>query len=87
MIEVEFGPRQTPRAVLTGVIVASIDIEARKSDMPLGYAFVGGEQQDARHANDSADDPDPFMLDLIARAFQLAKSKVRYCSSTARATP
>src|SRR5271163_1748021 len=64
MIEVEFGPWQPARAILTGIIVAGVDIETRKTHMALGHALVSSQQKHAWNPDHTAHDTDSLVADL-----------------------
>src|SRR5271167_347988 len=64
MVEIQLGARQLLVAVLAGVAVAGEDVEAREADVALGYALIGGQQQDARDADDAVHDAEALVLDL-----------------------
>ena len=51
MVEVEADARELPAAVLAGVVVARVDVEAREAHLARRDAVVELEQDDARHAD------------------------------------
>ena len=64
MVEIQLGARQSAPAVLTGIVVAGEDVEAREPYVPLWNALVGRQQQYPRHPNESADRADPLVMYL-----------------------
>src|SRR5215472_7479285 len=64
VIEIEVRARQFLMAILAGVAVAGEDVEARESHVALGYALIGSQQQDPRHADEAVYDPEALVLDF-----------------------
>jgi len=58
VVEVQLAPGKGSAAILAGVAVASVDVEAAEPHMPLRHAIVRDEQDYPRHAHGSVDEAD-----------------------------
>ena len=64
MVEIKFGARQSPSAILTGVVVTRVDIKSREAHMPLRHTFISNKQQYAWNAYKSSDYPNLFVINF-----------------------
>ena len=58
VVEVQVGAPAALAAVLAGVVVARVDVEAREADARLGQPLVREEHDHPRHADAAVDRPD-----------------------------
>jgi hypothetical protein len=64
MVEIKLSSRQSPSAILAGVVVTSVDIKAREPHMAFRHSLVRDQQQYARHAHESSDNTYFFVINL-----------------------
>jgi hypothetical protein len=58
MVEVQLAPRVSTTAILTAMVVPGVDVESTEADRPPRESIVIAEQDHARGAHRTANQPD-----------------------------